>query len=275
MNDLIKVFHTHSNNRTRYFRSHRHAAIEFSFIVRGDGIYRIDDRIHPIHTGDVFVYYINESHYMTDITSENGMEIINVQIEPRYFWESSERAPLLLGIKKRCGRKENRMPGNDPFTESMSELIRKASDETDDPDSFSDLMVSEYINLLLILVNRKENLSEDKSVIVNSSKLNSLNVSMEYIGNHYLESLKLEELSKIAGFSPNYYCSLFKEYNGITVCEYIILKRLDHAMKLLRESDENILSIALLSGFNNGTNFNKQFKKFTGLTPHQYRSNHI
>lgn len=275
MNELIKVFHTHSNKRTKYFRSHRHAAIEFSFIIRGDGLYRIDDRIHPIHTGDVFVYYINESHFMTDITSENGMEIINVQIEPRYFWESSERAPLLLGIKNRCMRKENRLPGGEAFTKAVSDLIAKASAETDNPDSFSDLMVSEYINLLLIMVNRNEQPGRERITIANSARLNSLNVSMEYISNHYLESLKLEELSKIAGFSLNYYCSLFKEYNGITVCEYIILKRLDHAMKLLRESDENILTVALLSGFNNGTNFNKLFKKFTGLTPHQYRNNHL
>ena len=61
--------------------------------------------------------------------------------------------------------------------------------------------------------------------------------------------MTLCQLASIAGLSRTYYCSVFKALNGITPWDYINIKRVEHSMKLLQESDETVLDIALQSGF--------------------------
>lgn len=57
----------------------------------------------------------------------------------------------------------------------------------------------------------------------------------------------------------------------MTVWDYINIKRIDKALSLLANSNENVLTVATKSGFNNSANFNRIFKKITGLTPKEYR----
>ena len=94
---------------------------------------------------------------------------------------------------------------------------------------------------------------------------------MDYICEHFSEPITLRDIAATAGLCRTYYCSVFKELNGMTPWDYVNIKRIEHAMHLLRESDNTILNIALQSGFNNTANFNRIFKKTTGLTPMNYR----
>ena len=51
----------------------------------------------------------------------------------------------------------------------------------------------------------------------------------------------------------------------------MISKRIDMAQALLLSTDEAVLDIAFQCGFNNSTNFNRAFKKITGISPTEYR----
>ena len=53
--------------------------------------------------------------------------------------------------------------------------------------------------------------------------------------------------------------------------DYVNSRRIDAAIRLLADNELNILDIAVKCGFNNTANFNKTFKKITGLTPTEYR----
>ena len=53
--------------------------------------------------------------------------------------------------------------------------------------------------------------------------------------------------------------------------EYVIQFRLRKAAELLQHSTLPVLEIATQSGFNNLSNFNRQFKKYYQITPSQYR----
>jgi transcriptional regulator GlxA family with amidase domain len=65
---------------------------------------------------------------------------------------------------------------------------------------------------------------------------------------------------------------MFKKYNGMTVSEYISLKRVRLAMEHLKSTNKTMLEIAGLSGFNSLANFNKSFKKIAGATPTEFRN---
>ncbi len=63
----------------------------------------------------------------------------------------------------------------------------------------------------------------------------------------------------------------FKQYLGVTVSEYLIGLRLDHAAELLSNTEKSTLEVCSAVGYDSFSYFIKQFKKKFGVTPHKYK----
>ncbi|MEK5416624.1 MULTISPECIES: helix-turn-helix domain-containing protein [Paenibacillus] len=96
--------------------------------------------------------------------------------------------------------------------------------------------------------------------------------SIEFIENHLEEELNLDRIAKEAGFSKYHFHRLFQKYVGKSLAEYIRSRRLSSAAQLLLYSEERILDIALLYGFDSQEAFTRAFKGLYALPPAQYRS---
>ena len=64
---------------------------------------------------------------------------------------------------------------------------------------------------------------------------------------------------------------LFRQHLNISPYAFILQTRLQKAAHLLKNSQDSILNIALLSGFNSETNFGKAFKNYYGISAGDYR----
>ena len=71
--------------------------------------------------------------------------------------------------------------------------------------------------------------------------------------------------------SPSYFSTLFKKLNGLTLWEYVQMRRIELAADQLLSTDKNVSEIALACGYNSISNFNRSFKAMTGQTPVAYR----
>jgi YesN/AraC family two-component response regulator len=94
---------------------------------------------------------------------------------------------------------------------------------------------------------------------------------VQYIDKNLSSSHSLDELAKIARASKYYFCKIFKKHVGVSPLRYVALKRVNKAKHLLFYSDMNIAEVAWEAGFNDLSNFNKHFKKYTGVTPTSYK----
>lgn len=63
----------------------------------------------------------------------------------------------------------------------------------------------------------------------------------------------------------------FRKYLGVTLSDYLINLRLDHAAELLANTSHTALEICSAVGYDSFSYFIKQFKKKFGVTPHKYR----
>lgn len=97
---------------------------------------------------------------------------------------------------------------------------------------------------------------------------------VNFIHAHYTEPIRLELLAEIAYMSPTAFSHFFRLRTHKSVSDYIIDERIGHAIRLLVDSNKSILEICYASGFQNVSNFNRQFLKRRGCTPGQYRKSY-
>ena len=81
-----------------------------------------------------------------------------------------------------------------------------------------------------------------------------------------------QDFSAYAGYSPSYLRHFFRREFGVSPGRYRLLFRLDTACRLLRETGAPIAEIAEETGFHDLKNFYRMFRKHTGMTPGEYRT---
>lgn len=101
--------------------------------------------------------------------------------------------------------------------------------------------------------------------------MNSIEMAVEYMDEHFREKCSLNEVAAYVGRSPIYFHDTFEEVVGKSPCEYITDLRLREAKRLLAFTDMEPADVAEKSGYGSQSYFNYAFKKALGTTPLSYR----
>ena len=94
---------------------------------------------------------------------------------------------------------------------------------------------------------------------------------LNFIQNHYTD-VTLDELAENFNLSKPYLSKYIKEKSGMTFQDAVKKARMKKAKVLLRESNQNVETIAASVGYENVEHFNRLFKKEYLMTPLQYRN---
>ena len=99
----------------------------------------------------------------------------------------------------------------------------------------------------------------------------AVKIAADYAARHYREAVGLGDAAEAAGVNSTYLSYLFSQEMGIGFANYLLNLRMEHAKKLLRETNLKMWQVAEESGFNDYHYFSKVFKKAEGMSPAQYR----
>ncbi|MFC5467320.1 helix-turn-helix domain-containing protein [Cohnella suwonensis] len=94
---------------------------------------------------------------------------------------------------------------------------------------------------------------------------------VDYINAHLADEIYLDVLAAKLKMSSGYLSSYFKAKTGMNIVDYINETRIAKAASLLDDDRLKIRDAARSVGYQNITSFNRMFKKYTGLTPSEYR----
>lgn len=100
-------------------------------------------------------------------------------------------------------------------------------------------------------------------------------VAVEFIKENYAKRLSLEDMARVAGYSPNYFHHIFSTVMGKTPQQYLLEERIRHAKILLVQSEKTISEIAYECGFASQSHFSMRFKEVVYCTPGEYRQRSI
>ena len=94
----------------------------------------------------------------------------------------------------------------------------------------------------------------------------------KYIQENYKNGITLKELADIASMNPAAFSRFFKKNIGKSPINYLNEVRINMACTKLLNSKDPAYEIAIDTGFNSITHFNKLFKRYKGLSPLDYRN---
>lgn len=113
--------------------------------------------------------------------------------------------------------------------------------------------------------------SEEEDDAVSKKGNGVIENAIAYMKQHFDSPITLQETAGYVDLNPSYFSTLFKQSCGLSFKEYLNYIRIEESKKLLTSTDRSILDIAIDIGFEDQSYFTKVFKKYTGLTPKQYR----
>ncbi|MCR9064163.1 MAG: AraC family transcriptional regulator [Cytophagales bacterium] len=115
-------------------------------------------------------------------------------------------------------------------------------------------------------------LTSDPVQLTNSQDSDRIKAVFEYVMENFRSDIKLNEAASLANMSESAFSRYFKKRTRKTFSSFLTEVRIEHACKLLQKDQFSVSEISYESGFNNLSNFNRQFKSVKKATPLNYRS---
>lgn len=155
----------------------------------------------------------------------------------------------------------------------LSDMEKTLYDITLQKESFSKSIyrcrhISEYYSIMRTVIE-----STAEYIKIAASRRNILIYECEkYIDENYERGITVSEISRYIGVSMSYLSRIFKDETGNTIINYINEKKIQKAKEYLGGTDMKIYEIAEKLGFENTTYFSYFFKKYTGISPKEYKT---
>ncbi len=265
----------HMLDKTYSAAAHTHHALEISCVVDGAGSYCIGGSSYDLKPGDVVIINNTEPHELVLNETECFRHIV-IHFDPSFIWNSLSNDidyNFLLVFYERGPNFSHRLDRDNPATARIFNLILEILHEYKERRLCYELIVKIKLQTIFTEIIRNYDYIDRNKVVkpLSGEDILHLNTVIRYIDNNLDGDLRLSELSALVHISPAYFSTLFKRFNGVSPVEYIIHKRIQRAIELIRTTQMNLTEIAMACGFNNGTNFYKAFRKVTGRTPASYR----
>lgn len=263
---------------------HRHAVYHIVYVAGGTGMFHLDDQRVPVEPGMLVFVNPNEWHqffaghsdpFRYDVVSfqllsENGEPCVH---DMSQLFGEAHRQRMQAFMRRRSVRIPRSIEGdlNDAFREMFSTVQK------------GDRLVQERARLQMIsfLVTLGELLQEvvpaEKEAGVAETlpkpgyRRQIVERALQYMNAHFDRPLMLGEIARHVHLHPVYFSQLFKEEIGLPPRRCLLKIRLNHARKLLNETNRSIGDIADQCGFRSVTYFSRAFRAAEGVSPSAYR----
>lgn len=96
--------------------------------------------------------------------------------------------------------------------------------------------------------------------------------SLDYVNDHYAEPIKIRTLAELCHLSETHFRRLFEDSIHMLPVDYINFVRIQKACEYLNNANDTMENVALKVGFISQSTFNRNFRRFVGVSPHKWKS---
>jgi AraC family L-rhamnose operon regulatory protein RhaS len=263
----VCVFESHHTSNFR-MQASRHDFFEVFYVLRGRGRFLIEGRAYPCRAGDTVVVPVRHVHQIEDDPA-SPLSLYGVRMAPDVWKHDpalTEQIPA--GAVPAGGLLANQVRGD---------LRRLLFEQTLARPGSSTLILGIALQLLGTLLRGSAPRPTGPGPGPGASA-GALRQSVEW----YVEELQrsffgtadIDQAAGRLGMSRRRFTQLFREVTGASWSAYLNRLRVEHACRLLEETQRSIVEIAFECGFEELTSFYRAFKRQTGLPPNRWRQRH-
>jgi len=254
---------------------HRHGEMQITLIVKGEGNLIIDNYTQRFSAGEVYFIAANQPHifqsdpsYFED-TIENKVHAIHLYFDSETLLSSFVSLPELGQIMHFI---ENVNYGIQIPQENSAEVIAVVQKMVALSGVPRLLKFIELLHYLSIDLKEFKSLSSGNSrKVIGGKESLRMDKIYKFTLSNYAKDISLDMVAEICHMTPQAFCKYFKKHTSKTYITFLHEIRINAACdKIIKGEIDGISSVAFATGFNSAINFNKVFKKFTGVAPRDY-----
>lgn len=263
----------HAGGRVFDCPYHIHPEIEVLHILSGRGLLVVGDHIGRFAPGDLLLLGSGLPHMLCSdpITSDSSeaTHIRYAQFKQENFGAAFWQMPEQRGVTHLLAQSARGLR----FDETSTPHLLPAMDHL--WETFGARRLWTLMDLLADMASLRATTplaSVGYAPVVTHRDSERLNSAIQYMNSHLTSPLQLTDVASAAGLSPQAFSRFFHKFMGIPFVEYVSSLRISLACRYLLETDRTIASICYLCGFNNLSNFNRQFLRYKNMTPKEFKS---
>ncbi len=258
-------------------RQHAVSVLLFSIFMNGKANHYIGKNKYIEKEPSLNIIHYNQTHDI--VTDKSGVEVFNLFLDPErinylnlpveFHGILSTILPLHLNLLPQ-ERKLSRIKLSNP--KQFRHILLTLKEELEQKHTGYRHICEAGVNLFLVKV-----CQEAKIKGVETYSADNVNFPVEilnlkdYLFKNFKEEINLKMISKKTHYSIPQLCRLFKKLTGKPIMVFVIERRIEMALELLRHSDLKIMDIAFTVGFCDVHFFNRKFKALIGETASSYR----
>jgi AraC-like DNA-binding protein len=262
-------FYCYTNTGPRFLYSmHHHPECEIVVVLNGSGKCYLSGRVVDYRPGDAMMFGPDLPHTFESSPSETAQSrAYVVQFDRDIAGGQLWRLPEL----KSCAALVRNSSRGLFFADVLSAVNDLCSGCSDSAHGAGRLTA--LLGLLDTLSNAASaSILPREPVLALSKNPGRLMQVMNYLHNNSGDEISVETAARMAGMSVSGFCKFFKRQLGRPFNDYLIETRIERACEMLMKTSETVISVCFASGFNNLSNFNRQFIKRRGIPPSRYRA---
>ncbi len=261
-----------------YNKWHFHPEVELTHIAKGSGMRFIGDSIEEFNDGDLVlvgsnlphVWRNDESYFREDSALRAVAEVIQFlpQCFGKDFFELQETKP----IQKLLNRSTRGLKISGATKEKVVDKLQQ-------------LLDTSGIYRITLLLHILDEIAHSDEVVPLSSEgfLESYHIQdgniidkiYQFTLTNYYRKILIEEVAEASNMSVSNFCRYFKVHTQKTYIQFLNEVRIGFACRMLIENHKSIQQIASDCGFNNLSNFNRQFYLIKQQKPKEYRTSFV
>lgn len=242
-----------SHNLT--YPSHLHKQLELIYVLHGNVQVTINDVTLDLLPGDISIAFPNTIH---SISTADRSDILLIIFDSYLVEDYSSR---LMNYKPTFPfmRSENQHQDISYCIQNLMKINMLSINYT---------LLKSYLTIILCHLLDKLELAE-----MRHDDIDLVQQVLEYIDNHYTETITLDSMATNLNASKFYLSRIFSNKLKTTFNQYLNNRRVQLARHLLISTELSITEISYQAGFDSTRTFYRVFKDQSGVTPKEYRIN--
>jgi AraC-like DNA-binding protein len=230
-------------------------------IIAGKGRFTIQGREVELGAGDSFI-----------IKPEQLVSYISDDEEPWHYRWIAFRGSQAAELVATTGIPAQQTILHTGKRRQVPVIFRQIGRAFHEKKAGSHLKANGYLHLLLAEFSEALAPSSPLGDVPHTESERIIAQAIHYLSTQYAEPITIEMMAESLGYNRAYLSRLFKQYTKITPVTFLLKLRIDKARLLLRERLElTVEQIASSVGFHDPLYFSKQFRRWYGVSPTEYR----